>query len=137
MLCHKLFFYFSTLSTSQLVPHRDQPCTQWVSFNGDNEPVLNNAPEVDDGCDTFLKRLQRAKLSDQSGKGNTYTAYVPMLHDISAGEKTISEQQQRSDYITSNFAVSYKQIQKMICCWRRSRCLVFDLISLFTTGSIH
>jgi len=42
-------------------------CSQWVSFNGDSEPVLNNAPEVEEGCDTFLKRLQRTKLSDQPG----------------------------------------------------------------------
>ncbi|KAH3816487.1 uncharacterized protein LOC127832259 isoform X2 [Dreissena polymorpha] len=52
----------STMSSTLIIPDRTIPCSQWVSFTGDNEPVLNSAPEVDESSDTFLKRLQRSKL---------------------------------------------------------------------------
>ncbi|XP_045166682.2 uncharacterized protein LOC123530058 isoform X2 [Mercenaria mercenaria] len=54
-----------TMSSTMIVPERDTHYSQWISFNGDNEPVLNTSPEVDEGCDTFLKRLQRTKLINQ------------------------------------------------------------------------
>jgi hypothetical protein len=61
------FTIYSTMTSTMIVPERDTPCSQWVSFNGDNEPVLNTSPEVDEGCDTFLKRLQRTKVINQNG----------------------------------------------------------------------
>ncbi|WAR25062.1 hypothetical protein MAR_010766 [Mya arenaria] len=55
-----------TMTSTMIVPSPQVPCSQWVSFNADNEPVLNTAPQVDDGCDTFLKRLQRTRVQNPS-----------------------------------------------------------------------
>ncbi|KAL4227024.1 hypothetical protein ACF0H5_015000 [Mactra antiquata] len=55
-----------TMSATVIVPQRNIPCTQWITFNGDNEPVINNGPDKEDGCDTFLKRLQKAKICNQN-----------------------------------------------------------------------
>ncbi|KAH3692726.1 hypothetical protein DPMN_193880 [Dreissena polymorpha] len=52
----------STMSSTLIIPDRTIPCSQRMSFTGDNEPVLNSAPEVDESGDTFLKRMQRSKL---------------------------------------------------------------------------
>ncbi|KAH3846355.1 hypothetical protein DPMN_088656 [Dreissena polymorpha] len=38
----------STMSSTLILPDRTIPCSQWVSFTGDNEPVFNSAPEVDE-----------------------------------------------------------------------------------------
>lgn len=54
-------FAVCTMSATVIVPERDNQCCQWVTFNSDNEPVLNTGQERDNGIDTFLKRLQRAK----------------------------------------------------------------------------
>ena len=54
--------FFSTLTTTVIVPPKDKPCSQWITFNTDHEPVLNNAPITNEGCDNFLKRLQSTKL---------------------------------------------------------------------------
>ena len=60
-----IHFCFSTLTATVIVPSQDKPCSQWVSFNTEHEPVLNNAPVNNDACDNFLKRLQKTKLSSQ------------------------------------------------------------------------
>ncbi|KAH3855726.1 hypothetical protein DPMN_098296 [Dreissena polymorpha] len=52
----------STMISTLIIPDRTIPCSQWVSFKGDNQPVFNSAPAVDESGDTFLKRLQRSKL---------------------------------------------------------------------------
>ena len=71
-----IHFCFSTLTATVIVPSQDKPCSQWVSFNTEHEPVLNNAPVNNDACDNFLKRLQKTKLSCQ---GKIQTLGTAML----------------------------------------------------------
>lgn len=63
-----------TLKATVIVPPKEKPCTQWITFNTEDEPVLNNALVTDKGCDNFLKRLQRTKLFPDQDTGTS----IPM-----------------------------------------------------------